>query len=98
MMYVDLGTVSEDADHVEPQGIEVWFSRVEVMFGHGADGVLLAVGDGFQGVSVAGLAPQLYLDEDERLGSLVQNTLTSEVRFRAELSVYGVEWVELARA
>jgi hypothetical protein len=34
----------------------------------------------------------------ERLGSLVQNTMPWEVRFRAELSEYGVERLELARA
>ena len=68
------------------------------MFGYGADGVLLAVGNGFQWVSVAGLASQLYLDENERLGSFVQKTVTSEVWFRAELSEYGVERLELARA
>jgi integrase len=33
----------------------------------------------------------------KRLGSLVQNTMTSEVRFRAELSEYGVERWQLAR-
>jgi hypothetical protein len=36
--------------------------------------------------------------DNERLGSLVQNTMTSEVRFRAELSGYGIERLELARA
>jgi hypothetical protein len=33
--------------------------------GYGAEGVLLAVGDGFQWVSVAGTAPQLDFHEDE---------------------------------
>jgi len=68
------------------------------VFGYRADGVLLAGGDGFQWVSEACTAPQLYLDENERLGSFVQNTMTSEVRFRAELSAYGVERLELVRA
>jgi hypothetical protein len=37
--------------------------------------------------------------EKERLGSLVQNTMTSEVlRFRAELTKDGAERLELARA
>ena len=36
--------------------------------------------------------------DNERLGSPVQNTMSSEVRFRAELPVYGVERLELARA
>jgi hypothetical protein len=68
------------------------------VFGYGAQGILLAVGDGFEWVSVADPAPQLDFHEDERLGSLVQNTMISEVRLRAELSEYGVEWLELARA
>ena len=95
MVYADLGPVGEDADHVEAQGVEGWFSGVEVVFGYGADGALLLVGDGFQWISEAGLAPQLYLNEDERLSSFVQNTMTSEVRFRAELSEYGVERLAL---
>ena len=65
MTYADLGPVGQDADHVEAQGVEGWFSGVEVVFGYGADGALLVVGDGFQGISVAGRAPQLYLDENE---------------------------------
>jgi hypothetical protein len=65
VMYADLGPVGEDPDHVEAQGFELWSSGVEVVFGYGADGALLVVGDGFQGISVAGPAPQLYLDEDE---------------------------------
>jgi hypothetical protein len=36
--------------------------------------------------------------DNEGLGSLTRNTMTSKVRFRAELSVYGVERLELARA
>src|SRR5215217_5535678 len=36
--------------------------------------------------------------DNECVGSLVQNTMTSEVRFRAKLSEYGVERLELARA
>jgi len=36
--------------------------------------------------------------DNEGVGSLVQNTMSSEVRFRAELPVYGVERLELARA
>jgi hypothetical protein len=65
VMQADLGPVGEDADHVEAQGVEGWVSGVEVVFGYGADGTLLVVGDGFQGTSVAGRASQLYLDEDE---------------------------------
>ncbi len=61
-------------------------------------GIMLAEGDGLEWVSETGPAPQLDLDEDERLGSLVQNAMTSEVQFRAELSGYGIERLELARA
>jgi hypothetical protein len=67
VMYAEFWTVGEDADHVEPQGIEAWCSRVEVVFGYGADGVLLAGGDGFQRVSEAGLPSQLDFHEDERV-------------------------------
>ena len=35
------------------------------MFSYGAEGVLFAVGDGFQWVSEAGPAPQLDFHEDE---------------------------------
>jgi hypothetical protein len=46
----------------------------------------------FQAVS------ELEFYEDERLGPPVQNTMNSKVRFRAELSEYGVERLEMARA
>ena len=36
--------------------------------------------------------------DNERLGSCVQNTMGSEVRFRAELSEHGIEQLVLARA
>ena len=65
MVHTDLGPVGQDADHVEAQGVEGRFSGVEVVFGYGADGVLFAVGDGFQWISEAGLAPKLHLNEDE---------------------------------
>ncbi len=65
MTYANLGPVGEDADHIEPKGVEGWFSGVKVVFGYGAQGVLFAVGDGFQWVSEAGSAPQLHFDEDE---------------------------------
>jgi hypothetical protein len=68
------------------------------LFGYGAQGVLFAGGYGLQWISEAGSAPQLDLHEDERLGPHLQNTMTSEVRFRAELSEYGVERLELTRA
>ena len=65
VMHADIGSIGEDADHVESQGVVVWSSGVEVVFGDGAQGALLAGGDGLERVSVAGSAPQLYLDEDE---------------------------------
>src|SRR5215207_1858972 len=65
MMWADLGPVGQDSDHVEAQGVELWFSGVEVVFSHGAQGVLFAVGDGFEWVSEAGAAPQLDFHEDE---------------------------------
>jgi hypothetical protein len=86
VMYADLGTVGEDSDHVEPQCIEVRFSGIEVMLGYGAQGALLAGSDGFERVSVAGSAPQLDFDEDERLGSNIQTLTTPELMFRALLT------------
>jgi hypothetical protein len=64
-MYADFGSVGEDTDHVEAQGVVVWSPGVEVVFGDGAQGVLLAGGDGLEWVSEAGTAPQLDLHEDE---------------------------------
>jgi hypothetical protein len=65
MMYADLGAVGQDTDHVEAQGVEMWFSGVEVMFGYGAQGLLFARGDGLQRVSEADTAPQLHFHKDE---------------------------------
>jgi hypothetical protein len=65
VMHPDLGSVGKDADHVEPQGLEVWFSGVEVVFGYESQGVLLAGGYCFEWVSEAGPAPQLDFDEDQ---------------------------------
>jgi hypothetical protein len=95
-MQADLGPLGEDSDHVEVQGFEVWLCGVEVVFGYPAEGVLLAVGNGFRWVSEAGPAPQLDFHQDERLGSTVQNTMASELRFHAELSEDGAERLELA--
>jgi hypothetical protein len=96
-MNADIGSISEDPDHVEAQCIEVWFSGIEVMLGDGAQGALFAESDGFERVSVAGSAPQFDFDEDERLGSLVQNTMTSEVRFHALLAEGRTESLQLER-
>jgi hypothetical protein len=64
-MQADLGSVGQDSDHVEAQGLVRWFSGVKVVFGYGAEGVLFAVGDGFEWVSEAGPAPQFDFHEDE---------------------------------
>src|SRR5918992_617049 len=95
MMYADLGAVGQDADHVEPQGVEMWFSSVEVVFGYGAQGLLLAGGDGLQRVSEAGTAPQFHFHEDERLGSNLQTLATPELIFRAQLTEDGALRLEL---
>jgi hypothetical protein len=97
MMYADLGPVGEDADHVEAQGVEVWFSDVEKVFGYGAQGVLFAEGDGFQWVSEAGSAPKLDFHEDECLGSNVQTLTTPELMFRALLTKDGAQRLVLTR-
>jgi hypothetical protein len=65
MIDADLGALGEDTDHVEAQGLEVWLCGVEVVFGYGAQGILLAGGDGFQWISEAGSAPQLDFHEDK---------------------------------
>jgi len=64
-MHADTGSIGEDTDHVESQGVEARFSGVEVVLGDGAQGLLLAGGDGLEWVSEAGPAPQLHFDEDE---------------------------------
>ena len=64
-MYADIGSIGEDAYHVEPQGVVTWFLDVEVVFGDGAQGALFAGGDGFEWVPEAGPAPQLHFDEDK---------------------------------
>jgi hypothetical protein len=64
-MNADFGSIGEDADHVASQRVVLWSSSVEVVFGDGAQGVLLTWGDRLERVSVAGSAPQLDLDEDD---------------------------------
>ena len=46
----------EDADHVEPQGIETRVAVGEVLHGELAEGGLFAVRDGFEWVAVSGSA------------------------------------------
>ena len=76
VMYAHLGPVGEDTDHVEAQRIVVWFSDVEKVFGYGAQGVLLARGDGLPWVSEAGSAPQFYFDESYCASPKTQNALS----------------------
>jgi hypothetical protein len=71
--------------------LEVWLCGVEVVFGYGAQGILLAGGDGFQWVSEAGPAPQLDFHEDERLGSNIQTLATPELVFRVLLTEDGTQ-------
>ena len=97
MIYADLRPLGEDTDHVEAHGLEVWLCGVEVVFGYGAQGILLAGGDGFQWVSEAGPAPQLDFHEDERLGSNIQTLTTPKLMFRALLTKDGAQRLELAR-
>jgi hypothetical protein len=49
----------EDADHVEPQGVEMWVAVGEVLHGELAEGGLFAGRDGFEWVAVGGPAAQL---------------------------------------
>ena len=65
MVYTYIGSIGEDADHVEAQRVEARFPGVEVVLGDGAQGILLAGGDGLQRVPESGPAPQLHFDEDE---------------------------------
>lgn len=96
-MYAHLGAVGQDTDHIEPQGFEMWFSGVEVVFGYGAQGLLLAGSDGLQRVSEAGTAPQFHFHEDECLGSNLQTLRTPELMFRALLTRDGTQRLELVR-
>jgi hypothetical protein len=65
VLYAGFGSVGEDTDHVEAQGVVVCSSGVEVVFGYRAQGVLFAGGNGLQWISEAATAPQLDLHEDE---------------------------------
>jgi hypothetical protein len=97
VLYAGFGSVGEDTDHVEAQGVVVCPSGVEVVFGYGAQGVLFAGGNGLQWISEAGTAPQLDLHEDERLCSNIQTLTTPELMFRALLTHDGAQRLELAR-
>jgi hypothetical protein len=65
VLHADLGAVGQDSDHVEAQGVEMWVFGVQVVFGYGAQGLLLARGDSLKRVSEAGTAPQLDFHEHE---------------------------------
>jgi hypothetical protein len=91
VIYADFRPLGEDTGHVEAHGLEVWLCGVEVVFGYGAHGILLAWGDGFQWVSEAGPAPQLDFHKDERLGSNIQTLATPELVFRVLLTEDGTQ-------
>jgi hypothetical protein len=68
ILYVDdSGRVllEEDTDDVEAQRVEAWSPIEEVPLGQGADGGLLAGGDGFEWMPEAGSPTQFHFDEDE---------------------------------
>ena len=67
------------------------------MFGDGAQGDLLAGGDGLEWVPEAATAPQLDFDEDERLSSNMQIRTTPELMFRTLLTKDGAKRLELVR-
>ncbi len=77
--------LEEYADHVEAQRVEAWAPIEEVSLGQGADGGLFAGGDGFEWMPEAYSPAQFHFDEDERLGSGAQSTMTPELRFRVLL-------------
>jgi hypothetical protein len=64
----DLGFAfaEEYPDYVEAQGIEeAWSPLEEVLSSQGADGGLLAGGNGFEWMPEAGSPAQFHFDEDE---------------------------------
>jgi hypothetical protein len=85
----------EYADHVEAERIEIRLSPGEVLLCEGADGGLLAGGDGLEWMAEADTPAQLHFDEDEGIGSDVQ---TLELRFRALLTEGSTTRIELTRA
>jgi hypothetical protein len=87
----------EYANDVKAHGIEVRLGLGQVLFCEGANGGLLAGGDGFEWVSEAGPPAQLDFCENERLGSKVQTLSASELVFRALLTQDGAKRLELAR-
>ena len=95
MDYPGSAAAREDTDHVEADRLEMRPSLGDVPFGQGADGGLLAGGDGLERIPEADTEPQLHFYEDQRLGTDVQ---TLELRFRAQLVKGGVERLELVRA
>jgi hypothetical protein len=81
----------EYADRVKAHGIEVRLLLGEVLYCEGANGGLLAGGDGFEWVSEAGPPAQLDFCENERVGIEVQ------IGFRALLTEGGAERLKLGR-
>jgi hypothetical protein len=68
------------------------------LFCEGANGGLLAGGDGFEWVSEAGPPAQLDFCENEDVGSNVQTHPAPDLVFRALLLQDGAHRLELARA
>ena len=81
----------EYANDVKAHGIEVRLGLGQVLFCEGANGGLLAGGDGFEWVSEAGPPAQLDFCENERVGIEVQ------IGFRALLTEGGAERLKLGR-
>ena len=88
----------EYANDVKAHGIEVRLGLGQVLFCEGANGGLLAGGDGFEWVSEAGPPAQLDFCENECIGSNVQTRTAPELVFRALLSQDGAQLLELAKA
>jgi hypothetical protein len=88
----------EYANDVKAHGIEVRLALGQVLFCEGANGGLLAGGDGFEWVSEAGPPAQLDFCENEGVGSNVQTLRVPELMFRASLRQDGALPLELAKA
>ena len=84
----DLGSSSaeQDADDVETQGIETGGSLGQVLFGHQADRLLFAGGDGLQGVAVGRATTEFDLDDHEGVGAA-----SDQVEFAAAGTVVALD-------
>jgi hypothetical protein len=98
VVYAKLVLACEYPHDVESQRVELRITVGEVLFGEGAEHLLLAGGDGFQRVAEACTASQLHFHEDEGVGSKVQTPSAPELAFQAFLAQDGAQRLELARA